>query len=71
MITREWILFLVIALQAVGLIAVAGLVATSVSSGLPRGLLAELGGIVLVIWVSISHLLLLRKYKALNSEGPS
>ncbi|WP_298915922.1 hypothetical protein [uncultured Algimonas sp.] len=69
MITREYILYIVIALQTAGLFGAASFtIAWLTGGGRPWGLMAELGGIVLVIWVSVSHLMLLRRYKILRAE---
>ena len=68
MITREWILWVVTVLQIIPLLVLVWWVFTQFSLGVDPGLAAEIGGSVLLLWVTISHLLLLRRYKFLRNE---
>jgi hypothetical protein len=69
MITRLWILWVVVIIQGLSLGTVMLILFGSLSLGIDYGLLADIGGFILVFWVSISHLLLLRKYLALKAEN--
>jgi len=70
-ITREWILIVVIVMQVIGLISVVYLVIAAASLGFSSAFLADLGGVILMTWVAISHYILLKKYKALKAERVS
>lgn len=69
MITREWILITVIVLQVVGMFAFATTLFSLMKAGwLTIGVFADIGGLVLMLWVSVSHLMLIRKYKTLRQR---
>ena len=69
MITRQWILITVIVMQVPGLLILAVTLFQIRNAGfLGYGVLADIGLAFLMFWVSASHLILLRRYKALRQR---
>jgi len=68
MITREWILWVVVIIQILPLATLLWFFVISFTLGISYGIAAEIGGAILLLWVSISHLLLLRKYLNLKAK---
>lgn len=62
MITRQWILWVVIVLQVLPLMMLLWIFVIYFGVRIPYGIAAEIGRAILLLWVSVSHLLLLRKY---------
>jgi len=70
MITREWMIWVVIIFQSIGgVVLIAAIGTLFIAGDRPYDLLAQLGGAVLMLWVSVSYLVLLRRYKALKEES--
>lgn len=77
MITREWILIIIAGLLTIAIVTM-GLSFIDIFDvisysperlqGLLLGLALRFLFLLLVLWVTISHLVLLRRYKALNAK---